>query len=328
MAVVLVTGGGGYIGSHTCKALAQAGHVPVVVDNLVTGHDWAVRWGPFERGDIRDADFLDRVFERWTPSAVIHFAALSQVGESVIRPDLYYDNNVRGTIVLLDQARRHGVQRLVFSSTCAIFGQPAVCPIHEDLPVAPISPYGASKAMIERLLCDYGAAFGLRSVALRYFNAAGADPEGQVGEAHQPETHLIPIAIEVAQGKRAALQIFGDDYPTADGTCIRDYIHVNDLADAHVRALDYLEEHDGCTPFNLGSGSGYSVRQVVEAVGRAVGRPVRVKTVGRRPGDPPVLIADSRRSERDLGWRPHWTSLDDIVASAWRWHESRSAEHD
>jgi len=321
MTNIVVTGGAGYIGSHTCKALAQAGLRPIVVDNLSNGHEWAVKWGVLERGDIRDGQFLDSVFDRWKPRAVIHFAGLIQVGESVRHPDIYYANNVLGTLSLLDRMRSHGIDRLVFSSTCAIFGMPDRMPLSEDLPINPINPYGASKAMVEQLLHDYAGAYGLRAAALRYFNAAGADPDGLLGEAHHPETHLIPLAIEAALGLRAKLDVFGDDYATPDGTCIRDYIHVADLADAHLRALAWLDGQEGFGAFNLGNGTGYTVRQVIDAVERISGRTVPVTMSPRRPGDSPALIADATKAKTVLGWVPAFPSLDDIVGTAWRWHQ-------
>lgn len=320
MAVVFVTGGAGYIGSHTCKALAEAGDTPVVIDNMSNGHEWAVNWGPLERGDIRDAAFLSQVFRHHRPQSVIHFAGLIQVGESVRRPELYYDNNVVGTLTLLEAMRAHGVGCIVFSSTCAIFGQPEPMPLTEDLPHRPINPYGASKSFIEQLLRDYAAAHGLRSAALRYFNAAGADPSGRIGEAHEPESHLIPLAIAAAQGLRPALQVFGDDYDTADGTCIRDYVHVDDLADAHIRALAWLTGEAGHHTFNLGNGTGYSVRQVIDTVERVTGLTVPTIVAPRRAGDPPALVGDSTKARQVLGWQPRFAALDDIVESAWRWH--------
>jgi UDP-glucose-4-epimerase GalE len=326
MTNIVVAGGAGYIGSHTCKALAQAGLRPIVVDNLSNGHEWAVKWGVLERGDIRDGQFLDTVFARWKPRAVIHFAGLIQVGESVRHPDIYYANNVLGTLSLLDRMRSHGIDRLVFSSTCAIFGMPDRMPLSEDLPINPINPYGASKAMVEQLLHDYAGAYGLRAAALRYFNAAGADPDGLLGEAHQPETHLIPLAIEAALGLRAKLDVFGDDYATPDGTCIRDYIHVADLADAHLRALTWLDGQDGFGAFNLGNGTGYTVRQVIDAVERISGRKVPVTMSPRRPGDSPALVADATKARTVLGWVPAFPSLDDIVGTAWRWHQEAMVE--
>ena len=319
MTTIVVTGGAGYIGSHTCKALARAGFRPVVVDNLSHGHRWAVQWGPLEEGDVRDRSFLDSVFARWTPRAVIHFAGLIQVGESVVRPELYYDSNVAGVLTLLERMRANGIGRIVFSSTAAVYGYPERSPVREDMPIAPINPYGSSKAMAEQVLRDYAAAYGLRAAALRYFNAAGADPDGQLGEAHAPETHLIPLAIQTARFERPQLTVNGDDYPTADGTCIRDYIHVADLADAHIRALERLESQDGFDAFNLGNGDGYSIRQVIAAVERVSGRPTPFVIAARRPGDAPALVADSAKAKAILGWRPALTSLDDIVGSAWKW---------
>jgi len=324
MNTILVTGGAGYIGSHTCKALAAEGLRPVVVDNFSYGHEWACKWGPVERGDIRDGAFLDGVFERWKPDAVIHFAGLIQVGESVRKPALYYENNVVGTLTLLDRMLANGVDRIVFSSTCAIFGLPERTPLDEDLPIAPINSYAASKAVVEQILRDYATAYGLRAAALRYFNAAGADPGGQLGEAHEPETHLIPLAIDAALGKRPPLAIFGTDYPTADGTCIRDYIHVDDLADAHIKALRLLDRQEGFDRFNLGNGAGYSVREVIAAVERVSGRPVPHTLSARRPGDSTSLVADSRKARRILGWQPGTPSLEDIVRTAWNWHRAQN----
>lgn len=317
---IVVTGGAGYIGSHTCKALSKAGYNPVVVDNLSYGHSWAVKWGPLEHGDIRDKDFLDSVFSHYKPSAVIHFAGLIQVGESVLRPDIYYDNNVVGTMSLLDRMRAHDIGKIVFSSTCAIFGLPGLAQLHEDLPIAPINPYGASKAIVEQLLKDYSKAYGIRSAALRYFNAAGADFDGELGEAHNPETHLIPLAIAAALGQRPQLTIFGDDYPTRDGTCIRDYIHVDDLADAHLRAVRYLDDQEAFSTFNLGNGEGYSVLEIIDAVKKVSGKSVPSIVAQRRDGDAVTLVADSSKAKEVLGWKPAVPSLYDIVASAWRWH--------
>ena len=322
MITIAVTGGAGYIGSHTCKALARSGFRPVVIDNMSRGHPWAVKWGPCELGDIRDQAFLDSVFAKWKPESVIHFAALAEVGESVQHPDIYYNNNVVGTLSLLDRMRAHGIGTVVLSSTCSIFGQVEEVPVHETVPVKPINPYGASKAMIEQVLRDYGRSYGLRSAALRYFNAAGADPDGELGEAHDPESHLIPLAIGAALGRRPPLKVYGDDYPTTDGTCVRDYVHVADLADAHIRALKWLDRCDGFEPFNLGNDKGYSVRQVIAAVERVSGRSVPRIQADRRPGDPPELFADSRKAREALAWQPAMPSLDDIVRTAWNWHSS------
>jgi UDP-arabinose 4-epimerase len=320
---VLVTGGAGYIGSHACKALANAGYTPVVYDSLVYGHEWAVKWGPFERGDILDAARLAEVFGKHRPSAVMHFAAFAYVGESVTDPAKYYRNNVVGTLNLLDAMRTAGVDKLVFSSTCATYGSPAETPIREDMPQAPINPYGASKLMIERVLADYAAAYGLKSVALRYFNAAGADPDGEVGEDHEPETHLIPLALAAA-GMGPKLILHGDDYETPDGTCIRDYVHVSDIAEAHVLALKALEAGSALRPaYNLGGGAGASVAEVIAAAARVTGRPVPFTVGPRRPGDPPVLVADASLAAADLGWRPRH-DLEQMLATAWGWTQRQA----
>jgi UDP-arabinose 4-epimerase len=319
---ILVTGGAGYIGSHTCKALAQAGVTPVSLDNLVYGHQWAVRWGPLERGDIADRAMLDDVMRRYRPQAVMHFAAYAYVGESVQDPGKYYRNNVAGTLTLLEAMRDHAVGAVVFSSTCATYGCPTALPIREDHPQHPVNPYGASKLMVERMLRDFDAAHGIRSISLRYFNAAGADPAGEIGESHDPETHLIPLLLEAADGRRPALTIYGEDYDTPDGTCIRDYIHVSDLADAHVLALRSLLDGAGTTAFNLGNGEGFSVRQVVERARAVTKKDIRVIIGARRVGDPPVLVADATRALETLGWRPKHTSLDDSLETAWRWLRS------
>lgn len=317
---ILVTGGAGYIGSHACKALSRAGYQPIACDNLVYGHPWAVKWGPLEQGEIADRAWLDGLIERYRPLAVMHFAAYAYVGESVRDPGKYYRNNVAGSLTLLEAARDHAVGHFIFSSTCATYGIPERVPIAEDCPQAPINPYGASKWMIERMLADFDQAHGLRSVALRYFNAAGADPDGEIGEDHDPETHLIPLAILAALGRGPELSIFGTDYPTADGTAIRDYIHVTDLADAHVRALDYLLTGEPSLALNLGTGKGYSVREVINAVARVGGREVPTRESARRVGDPPVLVAAPQRAMALLDWRPVHSDLDQIVRTAWDWH--------
>jgi len=316
---VLVTGGAGYIGSHTCRALHAAGWTPVTYDDLSTGHRQAVKWGPLEVGDILDRARLDAVFAEHAPVAVLHFAARSLVGESVTDPAKYYRSNVAGALTVLEAARDHGVTGIVFSSTAATYGIPDVSPIPPDAPTAPINPYGRSKRMIEQMLGDFDAAYGLRSVSLRYFNAAGADAEHGIGEAHDPETHLIPIVLQVALGDRAEIAMFGDDYPTPDGTCVRDYIHVADLADAHVRALDYLVDGGATTILNLGTGHGHSVREVVEVARAVTGHPIPARVAPRRPGDPPTLVADPGRSAEVLGWTPKHDDLHAIVASAWAW---------
>jgi UDP-arabinose 4-epimerase len=323
MSTVLVTGGAGYIGSHACKALAAAGHTPVVYDNLVHGHRWAVQWGPLEEGDIADRDRLDAVIKRWKPEAVMHFAAYAYVGESVTDPGKYYRNNVAGTLTLLEAMRDHAIKRLVFSSTCATYGEPKQLPMSEDHPQSPINPYGASKLMIERMLTDFANAHSLRAISLRYFNAAGADPDGEIGEAHSPETHLIPLLLEAALGLRPALNLYGDDYPTADGSCVRDYVHVSDLAQAHCQALDALADGTaGMRAYNVGTGLGHSVKQVIEAAARITGQKVAIRTLPRRAGDPPALVADATRIQSELGWRATCSDLDSIIGSAWRWLRS------
>jgi UDP-glucose-4-epimerase GalE len=324
MSTILVTGGAGYVGSHACKALAAAGHTPVTYDNLSRGHREFARWGPLEVGDLGNAAQLDATFARHRIDAVMHFAALAYVGESVEQPALYYRNNVGGTLELLEAMRRAGVKRLVFSSTCATYGVPERMPITEDLPQQPINPYGATKLMIERVLRDYDPAYGLRSVALRYFNAAGCDPDGEVGEDHEPETHLIPRVLMAADGTLPRIDVFGTDYPTPDGTCIRDYIHVADLADGHVRALDYLQRSGASTAINLGTGRAFSVREVIAAAERVTGRRIPVHEGPRRAGDPPVLVADATRARTLLGFAPRFTEVEPIVATAWRWHERRA----
>ena len=320
---VLVTGGAGYIGAQTCKALKRAGLRPVVFDNLSTGHRWAVRWGPLIHGDLLDSAALDQVMVAHQPLAVIHFAALAYVGESVRNPREYYQNNVVGTLNLLDAMRRHNVNRLVFSSSCATYGEPRMLPIPEAHPQFPINPYGRTKLIIEHALRDYGSAYGLKSASLRYFNAAGADEQMEVGELHEPETHLIPSVLETAAGLRDAVTVFGQDHDTPDGTCIRDYVHVEDLAQAHVLALDVLEGIAGAQTFNLGIGRGYSVRQVIEVARKVTGRPIEVIEGPARPGDPPNLVADATRAQARLRWEPRHTDLEPMVASAWRWLKHR-----
>ena len=320
---ILVTGGAGYIGSHACKALAMAGYTPVVLDNLVYGHEWAVKWGPLIHGDIFDRPLLDSIFRQYRPSAVMHFAAFAYVGESVRDPGKYYRNNTSGTLSLLDAMCAHETRRFIFSSTCATYGVPHSLPITEQHPQNPINPYGASKWMIERILQDYDIAHGVKSVCLRYFNAAGADPDGETGEDHDPETHLIPLVLDAAAGLRPHIAVFGTDYPTADGTCVRDYIHVTDLAQAHVLALQALEAGAGSTAYNLGNGQGFSVKQVIDTARNVTGCSVPVKSEARRPGDPAVLIGASDRIRAELGWSPQFASLDVIINTAWRWHQRR-----
>ena len=319
MKTILVTGGAGYIGSHACKALATAGYLPVAYDNLVYGHERAVQWGPLERGDLLDRDRLAAVVAQYRPAAVMHFAAYGYVGESVGDPGKYYHNNVTGSLALLQTMCEHGIDKLVFSSTCATYGNPIHAVLDESHPQAPINPYGQSKLMVETMLRDFDRAHGLRAITLRYFNAAGADLEGVIGEDHDPETHLIPLALGAAAGKREPLAVFGTDYPTADGTCIRDYIHVQDLADAHVSALQALEQGAPSGAYNLGTGEGRSVKEVLDAIEKVTGISVPHVFGDRREGDPARLVADAALFQRAFGWRPQHSDLPTIIRSAWQW---------
>jgi UDP-arabinose 4-epimerase len=316
---ILVTGGAGYVGSHACKALFQAGYLPVVYDSLERGHRWAVQWGPLEVGNLHDRKRLDEVLIKYKPTAVLHFAAYAYVGESVIKPADYYWNNLAGTVSLLNALVDAGVKRLVFSSTCATFGIPESLPITEDNPQRPINPYGASKMMIERVLADFDNAYGLKSITLRYFNAAGADPEAEIGEAHEPETHLIPLALLAAIDKQFSLNVFGTDYPTIDGTCVRDYVHVSDLANAHLLALKYLDNGGGTCCLNLGTGKPCSVNQVINAAMEVTGQKINVIKGPRRPGDPPYLVADPTRAIHVLGWTPQYPQIKTQIEHAWKW---------
>ena len=316
---VLVTGGAGYIGAHACKALSRAGYTPITYDNLVYGHRSSVKWGPLEEGDISDRQRLESVMRKYQPMAVMHFAAYAYVGESVEDPAKYYRNNVAGTLTLLETMRDCGVDKIIFSSTCATYGMPERIPITEDHPQNPINPYGRSKLMIEWILQDFAVAYDLKYVALRYFNAAGADPDAEIGEEHDPETHLIPLVLDVALGKRDHLDIFGTDYDTSDGTCIRDYIHVTDLADAHLLALEYLLNGSKSDVFNLGNGNGFSVREVIATAMSITGCDIPCVESDRRPGDPPVLIGSSEKIRKNLGWNPNYYKLDTIIEAAWRY---------
>ena len=318
---VLVTGGAGYIGSHACKALAGAGYTPVTYDNLSRGHRHAVRWGPLIEGDIADRNSVVAALQAHRISAVMHFAAFAYVGESTSDPALYYRNNVAGTLALLDAMREVGLTHIVFSSTCATYGLPEAVPIRETMAQLPVSPYGETKLVIERVLKWYGAGYGLRSVALRYFNAAGADRGGEIGEEHEPETHLIPLVLRAALGSGPPVSIFGTDYPTPDGSAIRDYIHVDDLAAAHVRALEYLAAGGESVAVNLATGNGYSVREIIAAVERAVGHAVPRSEGPRRAGDPPALIADPSLAASVLGWRAQCSDLDTIIGTALAWEK-------
>lgn len=311
---ILVTGGAGYVGSHACKTLAQAGYVPVTYDNLFRGHRELVKWGPLEVGDICDSGRLKDVMARHKPAAVMHFAALAQVGESVREPEKYHRTNVAGTGVLLEAMREASIDKIVVSATAAVYGMPKTTPITEDAPIAPISPYGETKLAMEQIV----RAAGISSVALRYFNAAGADPDAETGEWHEPETHLIPNVLRAATGSGEPLRLFGDDYPTPDGTCIRDYVHVCDIAAAHVAALACMDAHPGAHVFNLGTGTGFSVREVIDTARRVTGRDIPAIVEPRRDGDPAVLVANAMRVRDALGWTPR-RSLEDQVRDAWRW---------
>ena len=321
---VLVTGGAGYIGSHACKALAGAGFQPVVFDNLSRGHREAVRWGPLVEGDLADRQRLCAALIEHKVEAVMHFAAYAYVGESVTDPALYYRNNLGGTLSLLEAMREAGIGEIVFSSTCATYGIPDGVPIREDAPQRPVNPYGETKLAIERALHWYAAAYGLRSVSLRYFNAAGADPEGEIGEHHEPETHLVPLVLQAALGHGPHIEIYGTDYPTPDGTAIRDYVHVRDLAIAHLRALERLRGGGGSAAVNLGTGQGHSVREVIAAAELASGRKVPARAAPRRPGDPPALVADPSLAGEILGWHPQHSDLDTIIRTSLAWHTRHS----
>ncbi|MGB3650936.1 MAG: UDP-glucose 4-epimerase GalE [Rivularia sp. (in: cyanobacteria)] len=323
---ILVTGGAGYIGSHTVLALKQAGYEVLILDNLVYGHrDLVEQVLKVEliEGDTSDRDLLDNLFKSRDIAAVMHFSAYAYVGESVSNPAKYYRNNVIGTITLLEAMLAASVKKFVFSSTCATYGVPEVVPIPEDHPQNPINPYGATKLMVERILSDFNEAYDFKSVRFRYFNAAGADPEGKLGEDHNPETHLIPLVLQTALGKRDSISIFGTDYPTEDGTCVRDYIHVSDLADAHVLGLEYLLKGGDSSFFNLGNGSGFSVKEVIEAAKLVTGKDIKAIECDRRPGDPPALIGSAEKARQILGWQPQYTNLKDIMTHAWEWHQKR-----
>ncbi|WP_372571505.1 UDP-glucose 4-epimerase GalE [Ruegeria jejuensis] len=322
MTNILVTGGAGYIGSHACKALAAEGFTPVTFDNLVTGWQDAVKFGPFEQGDLLDRARLDEVFATYQPAAVMHFAALSQVGEAMSQPGRYWSNNVTGSLNLIEAAVAAGCLDFVFSSTCATYGEHDNVVLDEDTPQLPLNAYGASKRAIEDILVDFEAAHGLRHVIFRYFNVAGADPEGEVGEFHRPETHLVPLMLDAIDGKRDALTVFGTDYDTPDGTCIRDYVHVCDLVDAHVLGLNWLRDGKGSKVFNLGTGSGFSVREVIDHSKSVTNREVPYEVGPRRAGDCTKLVSGSVRALQELGWKPERSKLDQMIADAWRWHQN------
>jgi UDP-glucose 4-epimerase len=323
---ILVTGGAGYIGSHAVLALKQAGYEVVIFDNLEYGHQElvdSVLGVELFIGDTRDRSSLDKVFATHKIDAVMHFAAYIAVGESVEKPAMYYENNVVGTLNLLEAMRAANIHKLVFSSTCAVYGIPETTPIVEDCPFAPISPYATSKLMVENILSDFDTAYGFKSVRFRYFNASGADPSGRLGEDHTPETHLVPLVLFAAMGKREHISVYGTDYPTPDGTCIRDYIHVQDLAAAHVLGLGYLLAGGDSQVFNLGNGNGYSVKEVIETAKQVTGKEIKVVYGDRRAGDPSILVGSSDRVRKVLGWNPEFPKLEDIIAHAWQWHQKR-----
>jgi len=320
---ILVTGGAGYIGSHTVAALLERGEEVVVIDSLQTGHKEALLGGKLYEGDLRDKELLKKLFAENQIEGVIHFAANSLVGESMQNPGKYYDNNMYGTLCLLEAMNEAGVRRIVFSSTAATYGEPEKTPIEETDRTEPTNVYGETKLMMERMIRWYDRVLNVRYVALRYFNAAGAHESGKIGEDHRPETHLIPIVLQTALGQRSHISVFGEDYPTEDGTCIRDYLHVSDLADAHLRAIDYLKNGGESDVFNLGSGSGFSVREIIETARKVTGKEIPVKTEPRRAGDPATLIASSKKAREVLGWTPARENIETIIASAWNWHQSR-----
>lgn len=321
MATVLVTGGAGYVGSHACKALAGAGHEPVVFDNFSTGWSDAVKFGPSVEGDLLDPAALEAAFNAYRPDAVMHFAAFSNVGESVLKPDMYWRNNIAGSLNLFTAAKQAGVKAVVFSSTCATYGEAKGETLTEEDQQLPVNPYGRTKLAVEMLLNDFHQAFDMRSVIFRYFNAAGADPDRRIGEDHRPETHLIPLVLDAASGRRDRISIFGTDYPTPDGTCIRDYIHVDDLASAHVLGLEWLLNQGEPLRLNLGTGHGYSVREVIETARKVTRTDIPVEEIDRRPGDPPQLVSGSARAREVLGWEPSRSDLATMIGDAWGWHQ-------
>ena len=318
---ILVCGGAGYIGSHINKQLHKEGYETIVFDNLIYGHKEAVKWGKLVVGDLKNMDEIEAVFKNNQIDAVFHFAAYAYVGESVDHPEKYYYNNVANTLNLLHVMMKYGCNRIIFSSTCATYGEPEKVPITEDMPQNPINPYGATKLMVERIFQDYHKAYGLQYVVLRYFNAAGADPDGEIGESHNPETHIIPLVLDAASGKRPDIKVFGTDYDTPDGSCIRDYIHVYDLATAHLLALHHLEAGKESQFFNLGNEKGTSVLEVVDSVKRVTRRNLKVTLTDRRPGDPAKLVGSSQKAQEVLGWKPIYGDIDVIVEHAWKWHE-------
>lgn len=318
---VLVVGGAGYIGSHMVKMLSLAGHNVVTLDNLSNGYKDAVKYGEFVKGDIADAELLNSLFSKTAFDGVMHFASYIQVGESVEKPSMYYKNNVTNTQVLLDAMLEHGIRKFIFSSTAATFGEPEYTPIDEAHPQKPINPYGHSKLMVEQILADFDHAYGLKSVSLRYFNAAGADPDGELGERHIPETHLVPLVLQAASGRRDNIAIFGTDYDTPDSTCVRDYIHINDLCSAHLLGLEHLVAGGESRAYNMGNGQGYSIKEVIDVAKKVTGTDFEVKLTARRDGDPAKLVADSSLLQKELGWSPQYADLETIIRHAWEWEQ-------
>jgi len=319
---ILVVGGAGYIGSYMAKHLARHGYTPIVLDNLVCGHKEAAKFGPFFEGSMSDRDLLSRIYTEHAISAVMHFAAFCYVGESVTEPAKYYENNIVNTLALLEGMLEKQIDKFIFSSSCSIYGEPIEVPIKEDHPKNPINPYGRTKLVVEQMLADFQQAYKLNSISLRYFNAAGADPDGELGEDHDPETHLIPLVLQTALGQRSRVDIFGNDYPTPDGTCVRDYIHIEDLAQAHMLALERLLSGFPGDVYNLGNAKGHSVKQVIETAQRISGRGIPTQVVGKRPGDPAVLVSASEKAIRELGWKPRFPELETIIETAWEWHKA------
>ena len=323
MSAILVTGGAGYIGSHCCKALSDAGYIPITYDNLERGHASAVQWGPLEQGDILDRRRLDEVFKKYKPEAVMHFAGYIAVGESVEKPELYHKINVEGSRSLLEALVANDINKIIFSSSAAIYGVPDQGPIPETHPLNPINPYGKNKLDVERMLRDFEKKYAIWSVSLRYFNAAGADPDGETGELHNPETHLIPLVLQAAAGETPNIHVFGNDYDTPDGTCVRDYIHVTDLVDAHILALESLLQDAKSATYNLGTGTGYSVLEIVAAARKVTGKEIPMMITNRRPGDAAVLVCSSERIKSDLAWQPKHSDLNTIIKTAWQWQSKK-----
>ena len=324
--MILIVGGAGYIGSHVNKVLNERGYETIILDNLSYGHEELVKWGTLCKCDLANINEVDDIFTKYDINAVMHFSSFIDVGESVRNPEKYYNNNVVNTMNLLNVMLKHDVKKFIFSSTCATYGIPQKIPLTENHPQNPINPYGWTKLMVERILKDYDTAYGLKSVILRYFNASGADESGIIGEWHNPETHLIPLILDAAMGKREDIKIFGTDYDTPDGTCIRDYIHVTDLADAHILSLEYLNNNNQSNQFNLGNGQGFSVREVIESVKRVTGRNFNVTQTQRREGDPAILIGSSKKAKDTLGWDPQYVNIDKIIETAWNWHQKLNKE--